>query len=107
MKSDLYTRTILTLIAVCLVWICLKDLTPTASAQTGRVPPSPVVIVDERGVPLITPQGLHVNIGDQAVPVVVGNKTLSIILTGIERQGSWQPIQVDVLRQPPTLMPTP
>lgn len=33
MKTDRYTKVILTIIAVCLVWISLKDFIPFQSAQ--------------------------------------------------------------------------
>jgi hypothetical protein len=37
MKFDLYTKAVLTIIAVCLFWICVRDvnLTPTAQADTS------------------------------------------------------------------------
>jgi hypothetical protein len=118
MKSDLYTKAILTVIALCLVWMCLNGLTPPVGAQgnAGAAPPTPVVLVDSRGVPVLTAQGLPVNLGSATVPVLVRNQTvpvqvdndiLPIVLRAIERRGVWQPIQVDVLRPPPTLMPTP
>ena len=118
MKSDLYTKAILTVIALCLVWMCLNGATPSVRAQGNPTPalPQPVLLVDSRGVPVITPQGLPVNLGsatvpvlirNQTVPVQVGNDMLPIVLRSIERGGVWQPIQVDVLRPPPTLMPTP
>jgi hypothetical protein len=100
MKTDLYTKTILTLIALCLVWMCLNGVTPSVRAQGTPPPPTPVVLVDSRGVPLITTEGLRVNLGGLTTPV-------PMVLTAIERHGVWQPIQVDVLRPPPTLMPTP
>ena len=119
MKPDLYTKAVLTVIAVCLVWICVNGITPIAWAQAQTAPPvrpTPVVVVDERGVPVSTVQGLRVNVGSQSIPVTVMNPTstvaisnpsLPVTLTSIERRGSWQPIQVDVLKTPPTLMPTP
>ena len=33
MKTDLYTKTVLTIIAICLVWICISM---TSSAFAGR-----------------------------------------------------------------------
>jgi len=41
MKRDLYTKVVLTIIAICLVWICIKDITLSpgslyASPNTGR-----------------------------------------------------------------------
>ena len=39
MQSDRYLRAVLTVIAVCLVWICLRDasIVGTASARSGEV----------------------------------------------------------------------
>jgi hypothetical protein len=37
MPSDAYTRTILTVIAICLVWLCIRDLVVApVSAQFDR-----------------------------------------------------------------------
>jgi hypothetical protein len=38
MQSDRYVRAVLTVIAVCLVWICVRDvsLVETASADVGK-----------------------------------------------------------------------
>jgi hypothetical protein len=47
-----------------------------------------------------------VTVANQAVPVTI-NQTLPVAISSIERRGAWQPIVVDVLRPPPTLMPTP
>ena len=107
MKIDLYTRTVLTVIAACLVWLCVNAVTPTAAAQADV---QKVVLVDSRGLPVIGALGLRVNFGDLAVPVSVAqDKNVSVVIRGIERAGTvpWQPIQVDVLKAAPTSMPTP
>jgi len=116
MPSDWYTKTILTVIALCLIWICCNGAAPIVSAQAAPPAPMPVVLVNERGVPLIGAQGLHVNLGGLAVPVVVSNQTLpvaisnqtlQVVLTAVERHGSWEPLMVDFVKQPPTPKPTP
>jgi hypothetical protein len=111
MKPDWYTKAVLTVIALSLVWMCSNGFTPSASAQAqgqaDRTRPTPVVLVDEHGLPLTTPQGLRVSIGDQSVPVVIGNQTLPVVLTAVQRQGAWEAIQVDVVKPPSTLLPTP
>lgn len=107
MKVDLYTKVVLSVIAACLVWMCVNGVTPVAWAQTAPGRPTPVLIVDERGAPIANAQGLRVNVGNQAVPVVIGSQTLSVALTAIERQGAWQPIPVDVMRAASTPMPVP
>jgi hypothetical protein len=119
MKPDLYTKAVLTVIAGCLLWLCVNSVTPTASAQTAQPPaPTRVLLVDERNVPIPTAQGLRVSVGAQTVPlsvsvmnpslnVAVSNPSFAVALTAIERRGSWQPLDVRVMREPPTLQPTP
>jgi hypothetical protein len=86
----------LTVIAVCLLWICANGVTPAALAQATPAGPMRVILVDERNVPLSTVQGLHVNVGLQTIPVSIANPI-----------AVQQPLQVRVLREPPTLMPVP
>ena len=106
MKNDLYLRTVLTVIAACLVWMCLNGVTPKALAQAKPAEPTRVVLVDEQNVPLSTSQGLHVSLGLRTVPVSIASP-VAVRVTSIERAGVWQPIDVRVLREPPTLAPTP
>ena len=35
--TDRYTKTMLTIIALCLVWICVRDTAPPAYAQGGTI----------------------------------------------------------------------
>jgi hypothetical protein len=116
MKTDLYTKTVLTVIAACLMWICVNTLTPTVSAQKGAAQPMRVIIVDEEGNPLHTHQGFRVTLGAEPLPitvtntflpVMVGNSSLGVTVRSIERAGSWDPLQVQVLKDPPTLQPVP
>lgn len=102
MKTDLYTKAVLGIIALCLIWICISGITPIASAQ-GEV--QKVMIVDQNGTPLINAQGLRVNLGNQAVPISLGDQPVPVALTGIERIGAWQPIQVEVLKAPSVQYP--
>ncbi len=77
MKFDRYTKSVLTIIAVCLVWICLKDvvLVPAAMAQarlSGRC--EGVQAVKIVGISLPTRLGAHDSVFDQkALPVKVQN----------------------------------
>ena len=130
MKIDLYTRAVLTVIAACLVWLCVNSLTPSASAQAPAqdiqrviivgaeraLPvtidhPQPVTIVDNKGTPLIGAAGLHVNLGAQVVPVsyATPESALPVVIRSIARAGKdpWQPIPVDVQKTPPTQFPGP
>jgi hypothetical protein len=96
MKADLYLKCVLTVIASCLLWLCVNGATPSVSAQGKPAGPMRVIIVDDRNVPLSTVQGLHVNVGLQTVPVSIAGP--------IDVR---QPVEVRVLREPPTLRPTP
>lgn len=95
MKIDAYTKTVLTVIAACLVWMCVNGATPTTHAQAKPAGPAAVVLVDPRGVPLT-----H-------LPVTILNPELSVAVQSIQRGAVWDPIQVQVMREPPTLKPTP
>lgn len=77
MKIDLYTKVVLTIIALCLVWVCVKDVsvTQTASAQGTQ----PVSIVGITG-------GLIIPVG----------------ISGIEQYPSapWDPLPVSETKNP-------
>ena len=134
MSTDLYTKSVLTVIALCLVWMCLNGVTPVTQAQaptqaqakSAQVPaPTPVVLVNEKGVPIYTshglrvslvneqgtpvytPQGLRVNLAGEPIPVVVNNAALPVSVRAIQQGTTWDPILVQLLRDPPTLKPTP
>jgi hypothetical protein len=106
MNADFYTKTMLTVIAACLVWICVTNVTPVASAQVQQPLPTRVMLVDERGAPLATALGLPVTFTNAALPVTI-SQTVPVAITAIERRGNWQPLAVEVLRQQPTSMPIP
>ncbi len=91
MNTDLYTKTVLTVIALCLVWMCVNGAIPVARAQAELPKPTPVVLVNEKGFPIYsaqglrvnlvnekglqiyTPQGIRVNLGSQPLPVTTAN----------------------------------
>lgn len=135
MKTDLYTKSVLTVMALCLVWMCVNGDTPLvlaqaqapAQPQTARPqPPTPVVLVNEkgqpiytaqglsvnlvneRGTPIYTAEGLRVNLGAQPLPVMLSNAApLPVSVRSIQQGTAWDPILVYVLREAPTLKPTP
>lgn len=45
MRPDAYTKTILTVIAVCLIWICARDFAPVSTAQANAQQRAQRVIV--------------------------------------------------------------
>jgi hypothetical protein len=98
MTNDAYTKVVLTIIAGCLVWMCAHAVTPTARAQAERPAPTPVILVDAGGRPLVTSQGL---------PVEITNASLAVAVQSIERGPAWDPIQVRVMPEPPSLTPVP
>ena len=100
MKIDVYTKGMLTVIAVCLVWMCVNGATPVVGAQTSRPAPTPVVLVDAKGTPIYTAEGLRVQLGPRALPVTVNNASLPVTIGN-----PW--IQVQVMREPPTQRPIP
>jgi hypothetical protein len=98
MKIDAYTKAVLTVIAACLVWMCVNGATPTTHAQAkpqDPTQPTPVVLVDASGAPVRT------------MPVTIVNPELAVAVRSIQRGGVWDPIQVQVMREPPTQKPTP
>jgi hypothetical protein len=104
MNTDAYTKGILTIIAACLVWLCLNTETPVAGAQAARPQPTPVTLVGADGQPL---RAVPVIVNNEAVPVAVTNRALTVAVRSIQRGAEWDPIPVQVMREPPTLRPTP
>lgn len=49
MKLDLYTKFVLTVIAVCLVWVCLRDVAFVRSAQAAPPQSTQDVRITGRG----------------------------------------------------------
>jgi hypothetical protein len=112
MKVDTYTKVVLTVIAACLVWMCVNGAMPVAKAQAG-VTPTPVVLVDAKGAPVTTVpvavlnQALRVEVANPSLSVAVSNPTLPFSIRSIQRGASWDPIDVHVMREPPSLRPVP
>jgi hypothetical protein len=116
MKVDAYTKGVLTVIAACLVWMCINGVTPIVGAQARAPEPAPVILVDPKGTPIYTSEGFRVSLGTRALPVIVNNASLPVEITNpslavavrsIQRGTAWDPIQVQVMREPPTLRPVP
>lgn len=122
MKADTYTKGLLTVIAACLVWMCLNGITPAAQAQGARSEPTRVVLVDANGnaikvLPVMVANQamtvqvanapLAVAVANQSLAVAVSNPSLPVTVHSIQRSNQWDPIEVRVLREPNTPMPTP
>jgi hypothetical protein len=59
MKTDLYTKAVLTLIAVALLWTCVQNtiFPRSVSAQAQRAQPQKVILVGVDGTPLTIHSG--------------------------------------------------
>jgi hypothetical protein len=118
MRVDAYTKVVLTIIAACLVWLCVTDagLTPVA-AQGPREPQEVVLFGTRTPVPVLTPPrtSLSMVYGDSvSLPVrpgpewdakpatVTASDPLPAKLVGIERSKSdhWDALDVNVKDQP-------
>ena len=75
-----------------------------------------MVLVDANGNPIYGAEGFSINVGTKAVPVfiqndamrvTVTNRALPVALGAIQRSSVWDPIPVQVMREPPTQRPTP
>ena len=106
MKSDAYTKVVLTIIASLLAWQCVMRSMPSVAAQespqrvviVGLESPLkglPVLLVSQSGVPLNEGEQLRVVLGlgtrTQAVPVALWS-----IVKPTNPRTPWDAIQVDV-----------
>ena len=111
MKVDFYTKAVLTVIAACLVWICVNGAMPVASAQAGKPEPAPtpVMLVDARGTPLFTSEGFRVTLGPRALPVAVTNASVPVNVDNASLPVAIlnPSLLVQVMREPPTQRPIP
>ena len=124
MPTDRYTKLVLTVIAVCLVWLCAAATGTPAIAQSvfAGARPQPVVIVgwgtiDARGdaaVTMITDRaGMRrsdpnipirlVEVPPSPIPVHLeysDARPLPVGVTSIKRTGAWEPIRSEVEPEP-------
>ncbi len=105
MRIDTYTKVVLTIIAACLVWMCVSG---SAMAPLSAQGPQDVVLVGVRGE---RGMSLAVRPTDDwyrnALPVDVP-RAIGVRLQGIERPaptGRWDPIDVNVKEQPKKTTP--
>jgi hypothetical protein len=107
MTIDAYTKVVLTIIAGCLLWLCVHGFSPAVSAQAGvqRVvvadweKPVGAILVDQKGMPLFGAQGFRVNLGGQPMAVTVGNPSIPVTVT--------HPVEVSIMKTAPTPFPAP
>lgn len=93
MEPDRYTEVVLTVMAACLIWLCVDGLTPAATAQ-AEVQRVVLVGLEKplRGLPVIPVNEAGESVLDgSALRVLVANPTSRPIPTGIvliERRGA-------------------
>jgi hypothetical protein len=98
MKADGYTKVVLTIIAACLVWLCIRGTTITpVSAQS----PQEVVLVGVRGARTILAVRPTGDWYETALPVEAP-RPLAARIVGLERAGAarWDAVDVNVREQP-------
>ena len=104
--SDRYLKVVLTVIALELGWIAVKDAAPVQVSAQQNQPPTPVVI---RGVDIQCP-GNNVNCRDTSLPVeitrasnplrVTADQPLQVDARGIIRVRADQPLIVETRDRP-------
>ena len=91
MISDRYLRIILTVIAIELLWLGLKDLAPAVAAQPQRQPPAQM----EPAPVIITGIRLDERYRDALPMSVVGNLTVGLAPRTLVRIEAERPLKVE------------
>jgi hypothetical protein len=111
MPTDSYTRVVLSVIAIALVWLCFQTTATPVSAQ-GQVQRVIVVGWEKplRSLPimLVNQEGNSILDGD-SIRVVVANhegQAIPIEISSIGRgSGRWEALPVDVMKDPGSRLP--
>ena len=74
MTTDLYTKSVLTVIALCLVYLCLGKPPVMASAQAQDKPSRVVITGWEPGPLRVFVAGWDSRFGGESVPVVINER---------------------------------
>ncbi len=98
MRIDAYTKAVLTVIALCLVWICISG---RFSTPVSAIAPQEVVLVGVRGERTVVPVRPTDEWYDTALPIDAA-RPLPTRLMAIERGAGarWDPMEVNVREQP-------
>jgi hypothetical protein len=131
MKIDSYTKAVLTVIAACLVWLCVKSSGDIVVAQSqptlvGSLPAQPVVVVGWGRLNPAVVGGIEIDWSDSQrrvsetsltvrpstdarfdpLRVRVENQTPVPVSVDSVRQGrDWDPLRTQVEKDPPQLVP--
>ncbi len=92
MKKDIYLKVILTIIAICLVWICMRDIeigpTKLHASQISSMFPQEVVIVGVKFSSYKTPDPLPIkNVFPNSLKVEVENFPLIQLVEVVGGEG--------------------
>ncbi len=131
MKIDAYTKAVLTVIAACLVWLCVKNSGETVVAQTqaplwSPLPAQPVVVVGWGRLNPAVAGGIEIDwsdpqrrVSEPSVPVrpstdprfdplrvrVESQVPLSVSVDAVRRGATWDPVRTEVEKDPPQRVP--
>lgn len=131
MKIDSYTKTVLTVIAACLVWLCVKSTGETVVAQAqpalwSPLPAQPVVVVGWGRLNPAVAGGIEIDwsdpqrrVSESSVAVrpstdprfdpmrvrVESQAPLSVSVDAVRRGAAWDPFRTQVEKDPPRLTP--
>jgi hypothetical protein len=131
MKIDSYTKAVLTVIAACLVWMCVKSTGETVVAQSQPVPWSPlpaqpVIVVGWGRLNPAVAGGIELDWADPqrrvseiSVPVrpspdarfdplrvrLETQAPLSVSVDAVRRGATWDPFRSIIEREPPRSVP--
>jgi hypothetical protein len=122
MANDAYTKLLLTVIALCLIWLCAMTARPALAQHTLEATPQPVVIVgwgtfDAKGRTSVTmlqdrtgTRTSDPNIPVKLIEVPAGPidvrldysdaRPMPVAVTSIKRRGEWEPIRSAVEPEP-------
>ena len=129
MKTDTYTKVVLTVIALCVLYICAMQSAAPLVAQGVRnimtpLPAQPVIVVGYGHLDPSAPGGVAIawaderkEIGDRTVPVRVVEvpaqthvvvdhaPQISVSVDSIRKSPQWDPVRTEVERQPAQAKP--
>ena len=131
MKIDSYTKTVLTVIAACLLWLCVKSTGEPVIAQSqaalwSPLPAQPVVVVGWGRLNPAVAGGIEIDwsdpqrrVSETSVPVrpstdprfeplrvrVESPAPLSVSVDGVRRGANWDPFRTQIEKEPPQRVP--
>ena len=131
MKIDWYTKTVLTIIAACLVWMCVRSAGDTVIAQApptpwSPLPAQPVVVVGWGRLNPAIAGGIELDwsdpqrrVSEPSVPIrpstdarfdplrvrVESQAPLSVSVDAVRHGAVWDPLRTQIEKDPPQRVP--